>query len=83
MNWCTAVRREASAGSRRGGWSWLGTVCWSKERRRAGDGLDRQTIRAMLNGKRVKVSTLAKVVIGLRQGKLPVRIHASLAHHQA
>jgi hypothetical protein len=30
-------------------------------------GLDRKTIRAILNGKKVKVSTLAKVVIGLRQ----------------
>jgi hypothetical protein len=29
-------------------------------------GLDRKTIRAILNGKRVKTSTLAKVVIGLR-----------------
>jgi len=30
-------------------------------------GLDRKTIRAILNGKKVKASTLAKVVIGLRQ----------------
>jgi hypothetical protein len=30
-------------------------------------GLVRKTIRAILNGKRVKASTLAKVVIGLRQ----------------
>jgi len=29
-------------------------------------GLDRKTIRAILNGKKVKASTLAKVVIGLR-----------------
>jgi len=29
-------------------------------------GLDRKTIRAILNGKRVKTSTLAKAVIGLR-----------------
>jgi hypothetical protein len=29
-------------------------------------GLDRKTIRAVLNGKKVKASTLAKVVIGLR-----------------
>ena len=30
-------------------------------------GLDRKTIRAILNGKKVKVSTLAKVVVGLRE----------------
>ena len=30
-------------------------------------GLDRKTIRAILNGKKVKASTLAKVVIGLQQ----------------
>ena len=30
-------------------------------------GLDRKTIRAILNGKKVKASTLAEVVIGLRQ----------------
>jgi len=30
-------------------------------------GLDRKTIRAILNGKKVKDSTLAKVVMGLRQ----------------
>lgn len=29
-------------------------------------GLDRKTIRAILNGKKVKASTLAKVVNGLR-----------------
>jgi hypothetical protein len=29
-------------------------------------GLDRETIRAILNGKKVKASTLAKVVVGLR-----------------
>jgi predicted transcriptional regulator len=29
-------------------------------------GLDRKTIRAILNGKKMKISTLAKVVIGLR-----------------
>ena len=29
-------------------------------------GLDRKTIRAILNGKKVKASTLAKVVIGLQ-----------------
>jgi len=29
-------------------------------------GLDRKTIRAILNGKKVKASTLAKVVVGLR-----------------
>ena len=29
--------------------------------------LDRKTIRAILNGKKVEASTLAKVVIGLRQ----------------
>src|SRR5580692_1655900 len=29
-------------------------------------GLDRKTIRAVLNGKKVKVSTLAKIVAGLR-----------------
>jgi uncharacterized protein YggL (DUF469 family) len=29
--------------------------------------LDRKTIRAVLNGKKVKKSTLAKIVIGLRQ----------------
>jgi hypothetical protein len=29
-------------------------------------GLDRKTIRAIVNGERVKVSTLAKIVIGLR-----------------
>jgi hypothetical protein len=29
-------------------------------------GLDRKTIRAILNGKKMKASTLAKVVIGLR-----------------
>jgi hypothetical protein len=29
--------------------------------------LDRKTIRAILNGKKVKVPTLAKIVIGLRQ----------------
>jgi hypothetical protein len=29
-------------------------------------GLDRKTIRAILNGKKVKASTLAKVVIGMR-----------------
>jgi len=31
-------------------------------------GLDRKTIRAVQNGKRVKISTLAKVVMGLREG---------------
>ena len=31
-------------------------------------GLDRKTIRAILNGKKVKASTFAKVVIVLRQG---------------
>ena len=36
-------------------------------------GLDRKTIRAILKGKKVKASTLAKVVIGLRQD-WPVRI---------
>ena len=30
-------------------------------------GLDRKTIRAILNGKRVKVSTLAKVAAGIRE----------------
>ena len=30
--------------------------------------LDRKTIRAIVNGKKVKASTLAKVVMGLRQG---------------
>jgi hypothetical protein len=30
-------------------------------------GLDRKTIRAILNGKKVKASTLAKLVVGLRQ----------------
>jgi hypothetical protein len=30
-------------------------------------GLDRKTIRAILNGKKVKASTLAKVAIGLRE----------------
>jgi hypothetical protein len=30
--------------------------------------LDRKTIRAILNGKKVKASTLAKVVMGLREG---------------
>jgi DNA-directed RNA polymerase beta subunit len=30
-------------------------------------GLDRKTIRGILSGKKMKVSTLAKVVIGLRQ----------------
>lgn len=30
-------------------------------------GLDRKTIRAVQNGKRVKISTLAKVVMGLRR----------------
>ena len=30
-------------------------------------GLDRKTIRAILNGKKVKASTLAKVVIGMQQ----------------
>jgi hypothetical protein len=30
-------------------------------------GLDRKTIRGILNGKKVKASTLTKVVIGLRQ----------------
>jgi hypothetical protein len=30
-------------------------------------GLDRKTIRAMLNGKKLKASTLAKVVIGMRE----------------
>ncbi len=30
-------------------------------------GLDRKTIRAILNGKKMKISTLAKVVIGLRE----------------
>ena len=30
-------------------------------------GLDRKTIRAILKGKKVKASTLAKMVIGLRQ----------------
>jgi hypothetical protein len=29
--------------------------------------LDRKTIRGILNGKKVKASTLAKVMIGLRQ----------------
>jgi len=31
-------------------------------------GLDRKTIRAVLSGKKVKVSTLAKVVNGFRGG---------------
>ena len=31
-------------------------------------GLDRKTIRTILNGKKVKASTLAKVVMGLRKG---------------
>jgi hypothetical protein len=31
-------------------------------------GLDRKTIRAVQNGNRVKISTLAKVVVGLREG---------------
>ncbi len=30
-------------------------------------GLDRKTIRAILNGEKVKASTLAKVVMGLRE----------------
>ena len=30
-------------------------------------GLDRKTIRAILNGEKMKVSTLARVVVGLRQ----------------
>lgn len=30
-------------------------------------GLDRKTIRAILNGRKVKASTLAKVVVGLRE----------------
>jgi hypothetical protein len=30
-------------------------------------GLDRKTIRAILNGKKVKASSLAKVAIGMRQ----------------
>ena len=30
-------------------------------------GLDRKTVRAILNGKKVKASTLAKVVVGLRE----------------
>jgi hypothetical protein len=30
-------------------------------------GLDRKTIRAILNGKKVKASTLVKMVMGLRQ----------------
>jgi len=30
-------------------------------------GLDRKTIRGILNGKKVKASTLAKVVVGMRQ----------------
>ena len=30
-------------------------------------GLDRKTIRAILNGKKVKASTLAKMVMGLRE----------------
>jgi hypothetical protein len=30
-------------------------------------GLDRKTIRDILNGKNVKASTLAKVVVGLRE----------------
>jgi len=30
-------------------------------------GLDRKTIRAILKGKKVKASTLAKVVMGLRE----------------
>jgi hypothetical protein len=34
-------------------------------------GLDRKTIRAVLNGKKVKASTLAKVVIGLREESVP------------
>jgi len=34
-------------------------------------GLDRKTIRGILNGKKVKVSTLAKVVIGIR-AEIPV-----------
>ena len=33
--------------------------------------LDRKTIRAILNGKKVKASTLAKVVIGLREENVP------------
>ena len=33
-------------------------------------GLNRKTIRAILNGRKVKASTLAKVVIGLRQEKV-------------
>jgi hypothetical protein len=31
-------------------------------------GLDRKTIRAILRGEKVKASTLAKVVIGMREG---------------
>jgi hypothetical protein len=30
-------------------------------------GLDRKTVRAILDGKKVKASTLAKLVVGLRQ----------------
>jgi hypothetical protein len=33
-------------------------------------GLDRKTIRAVLNGKKVKTSTLAKVVMGLREERV-------------
>jgi hypothetical protein len=29
-------------------------------------GLDRKTIRGILNGRKVKVSTLAKVIVGIR-----------------
>jgi predicted transcriptional regulator len=32
-------------------------------------GLDRKTIRAVLNGRKVKASTLTKVVIGIRQAQ--------------
>jgi hypothetical protein len=31
-------------------------------------GLDRKTIRAIVNRKKVKASTLAKVVMGMREG---------------
>ena len=30
-------------------------------------GLDRKTIRAVLNGQKVKIATLVKIVIGLRE----------------
>src|SRR5207302_6537386 len=44
-------------------------------------GLDRKTIRAILNGKRVKASTLAKVVIGLREENVPGEPERRENHH--